>query len=188
MQVLWIKLRDKSSWVFNCQNWVFYTGVRDFWGCVWRHNQPSHWQLTMSKLVVVLDTHLQQNQRSSWWPDVQNWIFLMGSRVWSGSWDISGTVHVFTKTWGYDDVLSRVCGDGSWRWMFYSFFLWSHRAVTVGDKLLMAFAREFPKCVETFTGVFNFLASLRVWKFEHVQRICTTNFHRVVTGVSNSLA
>ena len=34
----------------------------------------------------------------------------------------------------------------------------SHWAATVADKLRKAFAREFPKCLETFAGVLNFLA------------------------------
>ena len=34
----------------------------------------------------------------------------------------------------------------------------SHWGATVGDKSGTAFARELPKCIETFTGIFNFLA------------------------------
>ena len=71
----------------------------------------------------------------------------------------------------------------------------SHWAATVGDKLRMAFAREFPKCLETFAGVLNFLAWVagsrsRVVGFlnmftKFARQIFSQNSHRVVAGVSN---
>ena len=71
----------------------------------------------------------------------------------------------------------------------------SHWAATVGDKLRTAFAREFPKCLETFAGVLNFLAwvagyrsrvagILNMFK-KFARQIFSQNSHRVVAGVSN---
>ena len=73
----------------------------------------------------------------------------------------------------------------------------SHWAVTVGDKLWTAFAREFPKCLETFAGVLNVLVwvsviRLRLWNLQFLgtfktfaKQTLSQNSHRVVAGVSN---
>ena len=73
----------------------------------------------------------------------------------------------------------------------------SHWAAAVGDKLRTAFSREFPKCLETFAGVLNFLACVAVIRSNIVEfaiflmlkkfakQIFPLNSHRVVAAVSN---